>query len=74
MIAFAVVDQEKRVAVRRRTHDRFGADIAAGTRPVLDDEWLAEPLRQPLTDQARDDVGARRRRERRRSMRTGRDG
>ena len=49
-------DQEERVAVRRRTHDRLGGDIAAGARPVLDDEWLAEPLRQPLTDQAREDV------------------
>ena len=50
-------DQEERVAVGGRTHDRLGADIAAGARPVLDDEWLAEPLRQPLTHQARDDVG-----------------
>ena len=50
-------DQEERVAVRRRAHDRLGGDIAAGARPVLDDEWLAEPLRQPLTDQAREDVG-----------------
>ena len=49
-------DQEERVAVRRRAHDRLGGDIAAGARPVLDDEWLAEPLRQPLTDQAREDV------------------
>ena len=49
-------DQEERVAVRRRTHDRLGGDIAAGARPVLDDEWLAEPLRQPLTHQAREDV------------------
>ena len=57
MIAFGEADQQKRVAVRRRSHDRLGADIAAGARPVLDDEWLPEPLRQPLTDQARDDVG-----------------
>ena len=49
-------DQEERVAVRRRTHDRLGGDIATGARPVLDDEWLAEPLRQPLTHQAREDV------------------
>jgi hypothetical protein len=34
----------------------FG-DIGAGTGTVLDDEWLAEPLRQPLCDQAREDVG-----------------
>ena len=48
---------EQRIAVRRRAHDRLGGDIAASTRPVLDDEWLAEPLRQPLTDQPREDVG-----------------
>ena len=60
-------DKEERVAVRRRPHDRLGADIGAGARPVLDDEWLAEPLRQPLADQARDDVGPAARREWRRS-------
>ena len=49
-------DQEKRIAVRGRTHDRLGADIGAAARPVLDDEWLAKPLRQPLAHQARDDV------------------
>src|SRR5262249_31908506 len=48
---------EERVAVRRRAHDRFGADIAVGARPVVDDERLAEPPRQPLTDQACDSVG-----------------
>src|SRR6266436_312661 len=48
--------QEQRVAVRRRLHDRLGTDIAGGTRSVLDDEWLAEALRQPLTHQARDGV------------------
>jgi hypothetical protein len=30
--------------------------IAGSARPVLDDEWLAEPLRQRLTYQARDDL------------------
>src|SRR5215831_5785514 len=49
--------QEECVAVCRSTHDRLGADIVAATRSVLDDEWLAEPLRQPLSDQARRDVG-----------------
>ena len=49
--------QEERVAVGRRVHDGLGADIAAGARPVLDDELLAEPLRQPLPHQPRDDVG-----------------
>ena len=66
------IDQEQRVAVRRRTHDRLGADIAAGARPVLDDEWLAEPLRQPLTHQAREDVVAPPGKAT--MMRTGRDG
>jgi hypothetical protein len=37
-------------------HDRLGSDVAAGARPVFSDEWVAEPLRQPLTDQAREDV------------------
>ncbi len=50
--------QEERVAVRSRTHDRLGTDVGAGARPVLDDEWLAEPPRQPLADQASDDVGS----------------
>src|SRR5262245_33824217 len=35
-------DQEERVAVRRRTHHRLGADITAGTRSIIDDEWRAE--------------------------------
>ena len=37
-------------------HDRLCGDIAAGAQPVLDDERVAEPLRQPLTDQPREDV------------------
>jgi hypothetical protein len=49
-------DHQERIAVRRRTHDRLGANIAAATRPVFNDEWLAEPFRQPLTQQARIDV------------------
>src|SRR5262249_54181886 len=49
-------DLEKCVAIGRRTHDRLGSDFAAATRPVLDDEWLAEPLGEPLAHQARDDV------------------
>ena len=48
---------KQRVAVRRRSRDRLGADIAAGARPVLDDELLAQALRQRLRHQARDDVG-----------------
>src|SRR5262249_7121475 len=33
-----------------------GANIAGRAWPVVDDEWLAKPLGQPLTHQARDDV------------------
>src|SRR5215471_15514643 len=42
---------QKRMAVRRRAHDRLGGDIAAGAGAVLDNERLAEPFRQPLADQ-----------------------
>src|SRR5262249_35314565 len=48
--------QEERITVRRRTHDLFGGNIASGARPVLDDEWLAKPVREPLTHQADKDV------------------
>src|SRR5262249_18504198 len=51
-------NQEKRVTIRRRAYDRVDTDIAAAARPVLDDELLPEPLRQPLSYQARDDVGS----------------
>jgi hypothetical protein len=49
-------DKQERIAVRRCPHDCLGGDIAASTRPVVDDERLCEPLRQPLTDQACHDV------------------
>jgi hypothetical protein len=49
--------QHQRVAVGRRPDDELGADIAGGARPVLDDERLFEPFRQPLRHQPRDDVG-----------------
>src|SRR6266404_9535275 len=49
-------DYEQRVAVGRGTHDRLGGDVAAGSRTVVDDERLTEPLREPLTYQARRDV------------------
>jgi hypothetical protein len=32
------IHQKERIAVRRRSHDEFGADIAGGARPVVDDE------------------------------------
>src|SRR5215813_1833749 len=49
-------DQEERVAIRGRTHDRLSADIGASSRPILDDKLLTEPLRQELAYQTRDDV------------------
>ena len=51
------IDQQHRVAVRFRIDHRLGGDVVAGAGLVFDDELLAEPLRQPLADQARDDVG-----------------
>src|SRR6516162_11618137 len=45
------------MAVRGSTHDRLRANISGGPCPVLDDDLLAEALRQPLTDQACNNVG-----------------
>jgi hypothetical protein len=47
---------KQRIAVRWRTHDRLCADIPARSRAVVDDELLAKPLGQPLTNDASDDV------------------
>ena len=52
------VGPEQRIAVGRRAHDRIGRDVAGGARPVLDDELLAEPLGERLTEQTHEDVGA----------------
>src|ERR1700756_3740991 len=41
------------MAVRRRFGDRFRGERASSARAVLDEELLAEVLRQPLRDQAR---------------------
>src|SRR6516162_8523 len=38
------IDQQQRVAVRSSTHDRFSGNVTGSTWPVLDNEWLAEPL------------------------------
>ena len=51
-------DLQQRVAIRGRLGDRLGSDVAAGAGAVLDDELLAEAIRQPLTHQARLDVGS----------------
>ncbi len=50
--------KQKRVSVRGRVHDGLGADVAASSRPVLDDEGLPQPIGKPLTDQPRGDVDA----------------
>src|SRR5262249_24854214 len=50
-------DQKECMAVGGRTRDRLGTDIGRSTRLVLDEEWLAEALGQPLTDQTCEDVG-----------------
>src|SRR5215472_17331419 len=50
-------DQEQRVAIRPRDDDNFGTDTAASARPVLNDEFLSEPLRQPFAREPREDVG-----------------
>src|SRR5262245_4122717 len=44
------------MAVWRRSHDSFSGNIAASARPILHDEWLTESLRQPLPNQACEDV------------------
>src|SRR5258706_11756007 len=48
--------EEQGIPVSRGAHDRFGADIAGGANPVLNDDLLSEAFRQPLTNQASDDV------------------
>jgi hypothetical protein len=52
------VGDPERIAVRLRTCDRLGSEHAAGADAVVDDDLLAEPLGQPLSDNAGDGVGA----------------
>jgi hypothetical protein len=40
-----------------RGKDNIGWLVTDRGRSVLNDGWLAEPLRQPLTHQAGDDIG-----------------
>ena len=44
------INEEERIPVRRCAHDRFSADIVAAAGPVLCDELLTEPLREPSSD------------------------
>src|SRR5215467_12021512 len=48
------VNHEECVPVWCRLHDCLGSDVGAGARSVLDDERLAEALRELLADEARD--------------------
>src|SRR5215831_10371717 len=51
-------DEKECVAVGGRPYDRLRAEIAAATRSVLDHEWLAKALRQPLADMSAGPPGA----------------
>jgi hypothetical protein len=56
LIEFVEVIKRSVVTVRGRSHHGFSADVATGTRSVLDDEWLAKPFGQPLSYQAAEDI------------------
>jgi hypothetical protein len=49
--------EPQRVAVGRGTHDGLSTDIAAATRTVVDNEWLAQSFRQPLAYEPGEDIG-----------------
>src|SRR5262249_44205987 len=57
--------EQQGVAVRRRARDGLGADVAAGARPVVDNDLLAQQLRQASSDDTGRGVGASTGRERR---------
>src|SRR5262249_5140079 len=50
------VDEEQRIPVRRSLEHGLGRNISCGASSVLDDELLAEAFRQPLTEEAGNDV------------------
>src|SRR5262245_9243523 len=39
------IEQHESMTIGGRSHDSFHSNIAACARPVIDDEWLAEPFR-----------------------------
>ena len=47
---------QERVTVWRRVRDCLSANSAASAAPIFGHEWLAEPFRQVLSDETRDDV------------------
>ena len=48
--------EKQRMAVGGRTYDRLGGDVARSPRPALDDKRLAEAIRQPLTNEPRQEI------------------
>src|SRR5262245_34962642 len=44
--------QKERIAIGSSSHDRLGGDVGARARAVLDDKLLPKSLREPLSDQA----------------------
>src|SRR5262245_13520803 len=46
------------MTVRACFHHRLGANGGGGTRPVLDEEWRAEPILEPLAHQASEAVSS----------------
>src|SRR5262245_43562754 len=50
------VDEEQRIPVRRSLEHGLGRNVSGRASSVLDDELLAEAFRQPLTNEAGDDV------------------
>src|SRR6476660_4613003 len=49
-------DEKQRMPVGGRTYDRLGGDVARSPRPALDDERLAEAIRQPLPHEPRQEI------------------
>src|SRR5262249_44147017 len=47
---------KQRVTFRGRPNDDLSADICGRSWTVLNDEWLAEALRQPLAQETRDNI------------------
>jgi hypothetical protein len=58
------VGHEQRVAVGRRAHRHLGANVVSAAGTILDEECLAEPLGEPLRDDARRNIGRAARRSR----------
>ncbi len=49
-------DDKERVSVGGRIDDALSADITVGAGPVIDEEGLSQPFREPLTYNTRADV------------------